>query len=70
MSTHSDDQRAADALDVAIADALAGDRTDPVLGRVVDAFAVEPPPDATARIARRLAAASPRPATPRRHRPP
>ncbi|MFT3901131.1 MAG: hypothetical protein QM728_12930 [Gordonia sp. (in: high G+C Gram-positive bacteria)] len=60
------DQRAADALDVAIDDALAGDRADPALTWLADAFAVVPPPATTERVARRMASAQ---ASGRRRRP-
>lgn len=54
-----DDQAAADALDVAITDALAGDRSDPALAWLADAFTVAPSADATERIADRIARSRP-----------
>ncbi len=56
MTTPFDDeQAAANALDVAITDALAGDRTDPALAWLTDAVTVAPPVEATERIADRIA---------------
>ena len=46
-----DDQAAADALDVAVTDAIAGDRSDPTLAWLTDAFTVVPSAEATDRIA-------------------
>ncbi|QKT08499.1 hypothetical protein HUN08_15805 [Gordonia sp. X0973] len=52
-------QAAADALDVAIDDALAGDRTDPALAWLTDAFTLTPPTVVTERVAAKLTPAPP-----------
>ncbi|GAB10078.1 hypothetical protein GOARA_051_00220 [Gordonia araii NBRC 100433] len=57
-NVNPDEQAAADALDVAIDDALGGDRTDPTLSWLSAAFTVVPPAATTERVAARLSRAA------------